>query len=145
MIAYFSAVIINFGDFSRFSRTERGMKIGNFTGLPVSLAFFTFLALFITAGAYVVYQDGQGDPLTNPAEIIEQVGSPALTIVAALTFPRWSQVGIGPGADDACCPCGLVLAGEQMFGALERDETSRVSRSAEDVTRVLDADGVVGG
>ncbi len=86
MIAYFSAVIINFGDFSRFSRTERGMKIGNFTGLPVSLAFFTFLALFITAGAYVVYQDGQGDPLTNPAEIIEQVGSPALTIVAALTF-----------------------------------------------------------
>jgi NCS1 family nucleobase:cation symporter-1 len=86
MIAYFSAVIINFGDFSRFSRTERGMKIGNFTGLPVSLTFFTFLSLFITAGAYVVYQDGAGEPQTNPADIVEQVGNTALTVVAALTF-----------------------------------------------------------
>ncbi|WFE21810.1 NCS1 family nucleobase:cation symporter-1 [Solwaraspora sp. WMMD937] len=86
MVAYFSAVIINFGDFSRFSRTERGMKIGNFTGLPLSLALFTFLSLFITAGAYVVYQDGQGDPLTNPADIVGQVGNTALTVVAALTF-----------------------------------------------------------
>jgi nucleobase:cation symporter-1, NCS1 family len=86
MIAYFSAVIINFGDFSRFCRTERGMKIGNFTGLPVSLAFFTFLSLFITAGAYVVYQDGAGEPQTNPADIVEQVGNTALTVVAALTF-----------------------------------------------------------
>ncbi|WJK42881.1 NCS1 family nucleobase:cation symporter-1 [Solwaraspora sp. WMMA2056] len=86
MVAYFSAVIINFGDFSRFSRTERGMKVGNFTGLPLSLAFFTFLSLFITAGAYVVYQDGQGDPLTNPADIVGQVGDTALTVVAALTF-----------------------------------------------------------
>jgi NCS1 family nucleobase:cation symporter-1 len=86
MVAYFSAVIINFGDFSRFSKTERGMKLGNFTGLPLSLAFFTFLSLFITAGAYVVYQDGQGDPLTNPADIVGQVGNTALTVVAALTF-----------------------------------------------------------
>lgn len=86
MIAYFSAVVINFGDFSRFSRTERGMKIGNFTGLPVSLAFFTFLSLFITAGAYVVYQDGRGEPYTNPADIVGQVGNTALTVVAALTF-----------------------------------------------------------
>ncbi|SNT49336.1 nucleobase:cation symporter-1, NCS1 family [Asanoa hainanensis] len=86
MIAYFAAVIINFGDFSRFSRTQRGMRIGNFTGLPVSLAFFTFLSLFITAGAYVVYQDGQGEPLTNPADIVGQVGNTALTVIAALTF-----------------------------------------------------------
>ncbi|MFY1673465.1 NCS1 family nucleobase:cation symporter-1 [Plantactinospora sp. WMMB334] len=86
MVAYFSAVIINFGDFSRFSRNVRGMKIGNFTGLPVSLAFFTFLSLFITAGAYVVYQDGQGEPQTNPAAIVGQVGNTALTVVAALTF-----------------------------------------------------------
>ncbi len=86
MIAYFSAVVINFGDFSRFCRSERAMRRGNFTGLPISLAFFTFLSLFITAGAYIVYQDGQGEPLTNPAEIVGQVGSIFLTIVAALTF-----------------------------------------------------------
>ncbi|WP_278236883.1 NCS1 family nucleobase:cation symporter-1 [Isoptericola sp. AK164] len=86
IIAYFSAVVINFGDFARFSRSEKAMRRGNFLGLPVSLTFFTFLSLFITAGAYIVLQDGQGDPLTNPADIVGLVGNVFLTIVAALTF-----------------------------------------------------------
>lgn len=86
MIAYFAAVIINFGDFARFTRNGREMQRGNFLGLPVSLAFFTFLSLFITAGAYVVYQDGQGDPLTNPADIVGLTGNVWLSIIAAVTF-----------------------------------------------------------
>ncbi len=86
MIAYFSAVIINFGDFARFSRSERSMRLGNFTGLPVSLTFFTLLALFTTAGAYVVFQDGQGTPMTNPTEIVGVIGNVVLTIIAAVTF-----------------------------------------------------------
>lgn len=86
MIAYFSAVVINFGDFARFSRSEGAMRRGNFLGLPVSLAFFTFLSLFITAGAYIVLQGGEGEPLTNPAEIVGLVGNVFLTIVAAVTF-----------------------------------------------------------
>lgn len=86
MIAYFSAVIINFGDFARFSRSEKAMRRGNFLGLPVSLTFFTFLALFITAGSYIVLQGGEGSPLTNPADIVGLVGNVFLTILAALTF-----------------------------------------------------------
>lgn len=86
MIAYFSAVIINFGDFARFSKSEQSMKRGNFFGLPVSLTFFTFLSLFTTAGAYIVLQGGQGAPLTNPAEIVGLVGNAFLTILAAITF-----------------------------------------------------------
>lgn len=86
MIAYFSAVIINFGDFARFSRSEKSMRLGNFTGLPVSLTFFTFLALFITAGSYIVLQGGEGEPLTNPADIVGLVGNVFLTIIAAITF-----------------------------------------------------------
>ena len=86
MVAYFAAVIINFGDFSRFSRSERSMRVGNFTGLPLSLAFFTFLSLFITAGAYVVFQGGEGEPLDNPTDIIAQTESVILAIIAAITF-----------------------------------------------------------
>lgn len=86
MIAYFSAVIINFGDFSRFCKDEKGMRRGNFTGLPLSLAFFTFLSLFITAGAYVVFQGGQGEPLSNPTDIVEQTESVVLSLIAAATF-----------------------------------------------------------
>lgn len=62
------------------------MRRGNFYGLPVSLTFFTFLALFITAGSYIAYQNGQGDPLTNPADIVGLIDNTALTLVAAVTF-----------------------------------------------------------
>ncbi|HLS02817.1 MAG TPA: NCS1 family nucleobase:cation symporter-1, partial [Beutenbergiaceae bacterium] len=86
MIAYFAAVVVNFGDFSRQTTSVKAMRWGNFWGLPVSLTFFTFLALFITAGAYIVYQDGAGEPATNPADIVGLVGNTALTIIAAITF-----------------------------------------------------------
>ncbi|WP_321286222.1 NCS1 family nucleobase:cation symporter-1 [Alcaligenes phenolicus] len=82
MVAYFAAVVINYGDFSRFVKDERSMRIGNFMGLPVSLAVFSFLALFITAGTAVLF----GETLTNPTDIVDRVDSLALTVIAALTF-----------------------------------------------------------
>jgi len=82
MIAYFAAVVINFGDFSRFVRSEREMKIGNLIGLPLNVAFFSFIALFVTAGTVVLF----GERLTNPADIVERVDNLALTVIAATTF-----------------------------------------------------------
>jgi len=82
MVAYFAAVIINYGDFSRFVKSEGHMRLGNFLGLPISLAFFSFLALFITAGTAVLF----GETLTNPTDIIGKVDNLLLTVIAALTF-----------------------------------------------------------
>ncbi|MDO4887113.1 MAG: NCS1 family nucleobase:cation symporter-1 [Actinomycetaceae bacterium] len=86
MVAYFAAVVINFGDFARNVKSERDMKLGNTTGLPGSLALFTFLSLFITAGSYVAFQDGKGTPLDNPADIVGRVDNVPLTVLAAVTF-----------------------------------------------------------
>ncbi|TKT81337.1 NCS1 family nucleobase:cation symporter-1 [Aquamicrobium sp. LC103] len=82
MVAYFAAVIINFGDFSRFVKTESEMRKGNLLGLPGNLALFSFIALFVTAGTVAVF----GEALTNPAEIVERVDNLLLTVVAAITF-----------------------------------------------------------
>ncbi|NIR32585.1 MAG: NCS1 family nucleobase:cation symporter-1 [Gammaproteobacteria bacterium] len=82
MIAYFAAVVINFGDFSRFVRTQRDMRIGNFLGLPLNIAFFSLIALFVTGGTLVVF----GEELTNPTDIIERVDNLALTVIAAVMF-----------------------------------------------------------
>ncbi len=82
MIAYFAAVVINYGDFSRFVKTQKDMKFGNFVGLPLNVAFFSFIALFVTAGTVVLF----GEKLTNPADIVERVDALPLTIIAAVTF-----------------------------------------------------------
>lgn len=103
MVAYFAAVVINFGDFSRFVKTEEQMRRGNFWGLPVSMAFFSFIALFITAGTVVLY----GERLTDPTQIIARVDSLTLTLIAAVTFFA-ATVGINlvanfiPAAYDIC-------------------------------------------
>src|SRR6202790_4564003 len=40
IVAYFAALLLNFGDFSRFAVSERAMTIGNFLGLPVNFIVF---------------------------------------------------------------------------------------------------------
>ena len=82
MVAYYAAVILNYGDFSRYVRSQSDMKRGNLIGLPLNMAFFAFIALFVTGGTAVVF----GERLTNPTDIVGRVDSLALTIVAALTF-----------------------------------------------------------
>ena len=82
MIAYFAAVVINFGDFGRFVRSESEMKKGNLIGLPINIAFFSFITLIVTAGTVVLF----GEQLTNPTDIVAKVNSFPLTIIAAITF-----------------------------------------------------------
>ncbi len=82
MVAYYAAVVLNYGDFTRYVRSERDMRLGNLLGLPPNVAFFSFIALFVTAGTAVVF----GDRLTDPTEIVKRIDSLPLTIVAALTF-----------------------------------------------------------
>ena len=82
MVAYFAAVVINFGDFARFVKNEKEMKKGNLWGLPGNIVLFSFIALMVTAGTVVVF----GETLTNPTDIIERVGHLGLTIIAAFAF-----------------------------------------------------------
>jgi len=82
MVAYFAAVVINFGDFARFVKNEKEMKKGNLWGLPGNIVLFSFIALMVTAGTVVVF----GETLTNPTDIVERVGNLGLTIIAAFAF-----------------------------------------------------------
>lgn len=82
MVAYFAAVMINFSDFSRYTKNRRSMVVGNLMGLPLNMILFSALALLITAGAAVVF----GEKITNPAAIVERADSVMLSLIAAITF-----------------------------------------------------------
>ena len=82
MVAYFSAVMINFSDFSRYSSSKASMKTGNLLGLPLNMILFSALALLTTGGAAVVF----GEAIINPTEIVEKTDSVLLAIIAAITF-----------------------------------------------------------
>jgi nucleobase:cation symporter-1, NCS1 family len=82
MVAYFAAVVINFGDFSRFVKNEKEMKKGNLYGLPGNIFLFSFIALMVTAGTVSVF----GEAITSPTDMVARVGNLGLTVIAAFAF-----------------------------------------------------------
>jgi len=82
MVAYFAAVVINFGDFSRFVKNENEMKKGNLWGLVGNIVFFSFIALMITGGTIAVF----GEYIAEPTEMVAKVDNMFLTLIAAFAF-----------------------------------------------------------
>ena len=52
IFAYFSILIISFGDFSRYVKNDKDLKKGNFS-LILNLIIFSFLSVFIVTGSDV--------------------------------------------------------------------------------------------
>jgi len=82
MVGYFAAVVINFGDFSRFVTNEKEMKKGNLYGLVGNIVFFSFITLMITGGTIAVF----GEYVAQPTDMVAKIDNILLTIVAAFAF-----------------------------------------------------------
>jgi len=82
MVGYFAAVVINFGDFSRFVKNEKEMKKGNLYGLVGNIILFSFITLMITGGTIAVF----GEYVAQPTDMVAKIDNIFLTIVAAFAF-----------------------------------------------------------
>jgi len=82
MVGYFAAVVINFGDFSRFVKNEKEMKKGNLYGLVGNIVFFSFITLMITGGTIAVF----GEYVAQPTDMVAKFDNIFLTIIAAFAF-----------------------------------------------------------
>ena len=84
--AYFSIVIVNFGDFSRYAKNENEVNKGNLS-LLFNLLFFSFLAIFLVLGSSVFFEKNLiavDRILTNPTDIIGKLDNTLLTFIALL-------------------------------------------------------------
>ncbi len=83
IFAYFSIVIVNFGDFSRYVKNENELKNGNLS-LIINLLIFSFFAVFIVIGADIFLNknlENMERILTNPTDIIGKIDNTELTII----------------------------------------------------------------
>ena len=83
IFAYFSIVIVNFGDFSRYVKNENDLKNGNLS-LIINLVVFSFFAVFIVIGADIFLNknlENMERILTNPTDIIGKIDNIELTIL----------------------------------------------------------------
>ena len=84
MFAFFSIIILNFGDFSRYAKNQKELYRGNLT-LIFNLLVFSLLSVLITLGADIILNSNlteAGKLLTNPTDIIGKFNNTYLTIVA---------------------------------------------------------------
>jgi NCS1 family nucleobase:cation symporter-1 len=82
IVAYFAALLLNFGDFSRFAKSEAAMKRGNFWGLPVNFILFAIITVIVTGGSMKVF----GEAIMDPVLIVEKINNPVASIVGSITF-----------------------------------------------------------
>ena len=86
MFAYFSIVILSFGDFSRYVKDINELNKGNLS-LILNLIIFSFFALFIVVGVDAYLKE---DPenlsriLTNPTDIIGKLDNLLITNLALI-------------------------------------------------------------
>ena len=86
IFAYFSIVILSFGDFSRYVKNESEQKKGNFS-LILNLIIFSFFALFIVTGTDVFLKqnpENLATIFTNPTDIIGKLNNLSITSLALI-------------------------------------------------------------
>ena len=83
IFAYFSIVIVSFGDFSRHVKNENDLNKGNLS-LIINLIIFSFFSICIVAGSDVFLNQKFSDLdriFTNPTDIIGKFDNVSITVV----------------------------------------------------------------
>ena len=84
--AYFSIIIVNFGDFSRYAKSESEVNKGNLS-LFLNLLIFSFLAISLVLGSSIFFEKNLISVdrlLTNPTDIVGKIDNTLLTFVSLL-------------------------------------------------------------
>ena len=83
IFAYFSIVIVNFGDFSRYVKNEKELNLGNLS-LILNLIIFSLFSVLIVIGVDIILNKNLEDVdriLTNPTDIIGKFDNIFLSII----------------------------------------------------------------
>ena len=86
MFSYFSIVILNFGDFSRYAKNINEMKVGNYS-LIINLIIFSCFAFLLTIGSDIILTKNSisvDKLLTNPNDIIAKFDNSVLTVFSLI-------------------------------------------------------------
>ncbi len=79
---YFAGPTLNFGDFSRYCRTEKDVRRGNFWGLPINFLLFSVVTVITVSGTIPVF----GEMIQDPIETVSRIDNTMAAVLGAFTF-----------------------------------------------------------
>ncbi|WP_322056371.1 NCS1 family nucleobase:cation symporter-1 [Paraburkholderia sp. J63] len=82
IVSYFSTLLLNFGDFTRYTPTARDMKRGNLLGLPINWMLFSIVTVVVTSGTTAVF----GEAIMDPIEVVGRIDNSTAIALGSMTF-----------------------------------------------------------
>ena len=89
VVAYFSGPMLNFGDFSRYSKSYDAVKRGNLLGLPINFVVFALLTVLTASATLPVF----GRLITDPIQTVKSIDTGFAIALGGVTFVT-ATVGI---------------------------------------------------
>ncbi|HAJ51917.1 MAG TPA: nitrate reductase [Corynebacterium variabile] len=81
-VSYFSGPMLNFGDISRYVKSQKAVKVGNFLGLPLNFLVFSVMVVLTASATVPVY----GRMITDPVDTIAELDNTYAIAFGALTL-----------------------------------------------------------
>jgi len=79
-VAFWGTMALSIPDFSRYAKSQRDQVLGQALGLPITMGVFAFIGATVTAATVVIF----GARISDPVELLAQVGGPVTVVVAML-------------------------------------------------------------
>lgn len=81
-VSYFSGPMLNFGDISRYGKSQKAVTRGNLLGLPLNFLVFSIMVVLTASATLPVY----GKLITDPVDTIAELDSTIAIAFGALTL-----------------------------------------------------------
>ncbi len=84
MVGFWATMAISISDITRFAKTQKDQIAGQFIGLPGTMLFYSFVAIFVTSAAVVAFKDVliAEDAPWDPVTLISKFHKPGVVIFA---------------------------------------------------------------
>src|SRR5580692_8056110 len=82
MIGFWATLSLNIPDFSRYARSQRDQVVGQALGLPLAMAFYSFIGVAVTSATAVIF----GRTIWDPLDVLVQFRNPVVLIVAMVAL-----------------------------------------------------------
>jgi nucleobase:cation symporter-1, NCS1 family len=82
MVGFWATLSLNIPDFSRYAVSQRDQIVGQAIGLPLAMAFYSFIGVAVTSATVVIF----GRTIWDPLELLVQFRNPAVLLLAMLAL-----------------------------------------------------------
>ncbi len=86
MVGFWATMSLSIADITRYAGSQKEQVMGQFIGLPGTMMFYSFVAIFVSCAAVVIFDDlllGQSMPI-DPVSLLARFDNPIVVVVSQI-------------------------------------------------------------